>query len=154
MAVKQYNMILKDRKLSERIGVDIFEGMSLMLVARGIERIGDHAEKIANNALMMAKASGTLANLDDIVKLSAQAIKILDSAMEAFFLKDIRSANSIIDLGDQLVQQCQDLNVTSRMPANMSTVVRTSVVDSITRTAMYAMDIAEIAINGAMRLDD
>jgi phosphate uptake regulator len=154
MAVKQYNMILKDRKLSEKIGVDIFEGMSLMLVARGIERIGDHAEKIANNALMMAKASGTLANLDDIVKLSAQAIKILDSAMEAFFLKDIRSANSIIDLGDQLVQQCQDLNVTSRMPANMSTVVRTSVVDSITRTAMYAMDIAEIAINGAMRLDD
>jgi len=154
MAVKQYNMILKDRKLSEKIGVDIFEGMSLMLVARGIERIGDHAEKIANNALMMAKASGTLANLDDIVKLSAQAIKVLDSAMEAFFLKDIRSANSIIDLGDQLVQQCQDLNVTSRMPANMSTVVRTSVVDSITRTAMYAMDIAEIAINGAMRLDD
>ena len=74
MAVKQYNMILKDRKLSEKIGVDIFEGMSLMLVARGIERIGDHAEKIANNALMMAKASGTLANLDEIVKLSARAV--------------------------------------------------------------------------------
>ncbi len=34
MAVKQYNLILKDRKLSEKIGVDIFEGMNLMIIAR------------------------------------------------------------------------------------------------------------------------
>lgn len=153
MAVKQYNLILKDRKLSEKIGVDIYEGMSLMLVARGIERIGDHAEKIAHNSIMLAKSGDALGGLEEIVKLSAQAIKILDMAMEAFFLKDIKSANDIIDMGDKLVQQCQDLNITARMPTNVSAVVKTSVLDSITRTTMYAMDIAEIAINGAMRLD-
>lgn len=153
MAAKQYNMILKDRKLSEKIGVDIFEGMNLVLVARGIERIGDHAEKIATNALMLTSSDGKFSNAEEISKLGAQSIKVLDLAMESYFRKDIKAANNLIDLGDKLVQQCQDLSVTERLPANVCAVVRTSVIDSIARTAMYAMDIAEIAINGAMRLD-
>lgn len=153
MAVKQYNLILKDRKLSEKIGVDIYEGMSLMLVARGIERIGDHAEKIANNSIILAKAGNKITDLKEICDSSEKAIKILDLAMQAFFLKDIGSANDIIDQGDELVQHCQDLGGNAKMPSNISTVVRTSVLDSIIRTTMYAMDIAEVAINGAMRMD-
>jgi phosphate uptake regulator len=153
MAVKQYNLILKDRKLSEKIGVDIYEGMSLMLVARGIERIGDHAEKIANNSIILAKAGNKITDLKEICDSSEKAVKILDLAMQAFFLKDIGSANDIIDKGDELVQHCQDLGGNARMPTNVSTVVRTSVLDSIIRTTMYAMDIAEVAINGAMRMD-
>ena len=76
MAVKQYNMILKDRKLSEKIGVDIFEGMNLMLVARGIERIGDHAEKIANNTIIAIDAKVKISNQDEIGKLSDSAISL------------------------------------------------------------------------------
>jgi len=154
MAVKQYNMILKDRKLSEKIGVDIFEGMNLMLVARGIERIGDHAEKIANNTNIAIKAKVSISNQDEIGKLSDSAITLLDKAMEAFFLKDIDSANRIIDQGTELVQRGQDLNTNTRMPANVAAMVKTFVIDSINRTTMLATDIAEIAINAAMRLDD
>ncbi len=154
MAVKQYNMILKDRKLSDKIGVDVFEGMNLMLVARQVERIGDHAEKIANNAIIAIKAKVGISNQEEIGKLSASAISLLERAMEAFFLKDIDAANKIIDQGTELVQRGQDLNMSTRMPANVAAMVKTFVIDSITRTAMIAMDIAEIAINGAMRLDD
>jgi len=124
-----------------------------MLFARGIERIGDHAEKIANNALTLAKSGNKIHDLKEIADLSGKAIKTLDMAMQAFFLKDIASANDIIDEGDRLVQHCQDLGGNARPPANVSTVVRTSVLDSIIRTTMYAMDIAEVAINGAMRMD-
>ncbi len=154
MAVKQYNMILKDRKLSEKIGVDIFEGMNLMLVARGIERIGDHAEKIASNTIIAINAKVEISNQDEIGKLSTSAISLLDKAMEAFFLKDINTANVIIDQGTELVQRGQDLNTNTRMPANIAAMVKTFVIDSINRTTMLAMDIAEIAINAAMRLDD
>lgn len=154
MAVKQYNMILKDRKLSEKIGVDIFEGMNLMLVARSIERIGDHAEKIASNTIIAIKAKVEISNQEEIGKLSASAISLLDKAMEAFFLKDINTANLIIDQGMELVQRGQDLNTSTRMPANVAAMVKTFVIDSINRTTMLAMDIAEIAINAAMRLDD
>lgn len=153
MAAKQYNLILKDRKLSEKIGVDVFEGMSLMLVARAIERIGDHAEKIAHNVIVSVEAKAKLGDLEAIRGLSESAIGVLDKAMESFFRKDIRAANATIDAGDELVKRCQELDYSSRTPSNIAAVARTSVLDSITRTTMYAMDIAEIAINGAMRLE-
>ena len=72
MAVKQYNLIIKDRKLGERIGVDIYEGMNLMLVARGIERIGDHAEKIAKNVMIAAESNVKMDGLGKILELSTK----------------------------------------------------------------------------------
>jgi phosphate uptake regulator len=150
MAVKQYNLIIKDRKLGERIGVDIYEGMNLMLVARGIERIGDHAEKIAKNVIIAAESNVRMDGLDKILDLSAKALDVLDRSIEAFFLKDISAANAAIDAGNILVQSLERLSTQIRMPTDKAAVVATSVIDSIIRTTMYSMDISEIAINGAM----
>ena len=150
MAVKQYNLIIKDRKLGERIGVDIYEGMNLMLVARGIERIGDHAEKIAKNVIIAAEANVKMDGLESILELSAKSLDILDRSINAFFLKDISAANAAIDAGYLLVQNLEKLTTQIRMPTDRAAVVATNVVDSIIRTAMYSMDISEIAINGAM----
>ena len=150
MAVKQYNLIIKDRKLGERIGVDIYEGMNLMLVARGIERIGDHAEKIAKNVIIAAEANVNMDGLESILELSAKSLDILDRSINAFFLKDISAANAAIDAGYLLVQNLEKLTTQIRMPTDRAAVVATNVVDSIIRTAMYSMDISEIAINGAM----
>ena len=153
MAAKQYNLILKDRQLSEKIGVNIFEGMALLLVARAIERIGDHAEKIANNAILAIESGVQFKDIDDMADLSASSVEILEGAMGAFFLKDIRKANLVIDEGEKLVQKCQKLR-TAKLPSSLAAVTMTSVTDSITRVAMYATDIAEVAINEAMRSGD
>jgi phosphate uptake regulator len=150
MAVKQYNLIIKDRKLGERIGVDIYEGMNLMLVARGIERIGDHAEKIAKNVIIASESNVKMDALGLILELSARALDVLDRSIEAFFLKNIGSANAAIDAGNILVQNLEKLSTQIRMPTEKAAVVATNVVDSIVRTTMYSMDISEIAINGAM----
>jgi phosphate uptake regulator len=150
MAVKQYNLIIKDRKLGERIGVDIYEGMNLMLVARMVERIGDHAEKIAKNAIIAAGAKVKMDELGSIMGLSAKSLEVLERSIEAFFLKDIKSANAAIDAGDSLVANLEKLSTEIRMPSNKAAVVATNVIDSLIRTTMYAMDISEIAINGAM----
>lgn len=150
MAVKQYNLIIKDRKLGERIGVDIYEGMNLMLVARAIERIGDHAEKIAKNVMIAAESKVKMDDLGSILELSAKALEVLDRSIEAFFLKDIDSANAAIDAGNMLVLSLEKLSTQIRMPTDKAAVVATNVIDSIIRTTMYSMDISEIAINGAM----
>lgn len=150
MAVKQYNLIIKDRKLGERIGVDIYEGMNLMLVARGIERIGDHAEKIAKNVIIASETNVKMDGLGTILELSAKALDVLDRSIEAFFLKDIGSANAAIDAGNILVQNLERLSTQIRMPTDKAAIVATNVIDSIIRTTMYSMDISEIAINGAM----
>lgn len=153
MAVKQYNLIMKDRKLSEKIGVDIYGGMTLLLVARGMERIGDHAEKIARNVINAIQAKAKFGDMAEISDLSSRSLSVLERSMESFFKMDIGSANLIIDEAEKLVQECQNLSSTIRLPSNVSAVTTTSVLDSIVRTTMYAMDIAEIAINAAMRQD-
>ena len=114
MAVKQYNLIIKDRKLGERIGVDIYEGMNLMLVARGIERIGDHAEKIAKNVIIANETNVKMDGLGSILDLSSKALDVLDRSIDAFFLKDINSANAAIDAGNVLVQSLEKLSTQIR----------------------------------------
>ena len=151
MAVKQYNLILKDRKLSEKIGVDIFEGMNLMIIARGVERIGDHAEKIAKNVILASERGLQFDKVEEMRKLSVSSLAVLDKAIEAHLLKNIKTANAAIDAGSDVVARFEKLSSEVRTKHNEAAVIYSSIVDSMIRVTMYAMDIAEIAINGAMR---
>ena len=151
MVVKQYNLILKDRKISEKIGVDVFEGMNLMLVARLIERIGDHAEKIARTSLLH-REKGSRAIVKELQELSDRAIKILDESVDALFKLDIHEANLVIDEGGQLVEDCEKLKPGGEIKG-CAGMHENTVLDSILRTAMYSIDIAETAINLTMNSD-
>jgi len=151
MVTKQYNMMIEDRNLAERIGVDAYEGISYVLLARVLERIGDHAERIAKNTLTAISARKLTGKNEEIAGLSISSLKILKESMDAFFAWDIEAANMAIDKGNVLVQDCENLRPKIRASSGMEAVVKTTVLDSIMRTAMLAMDIAEIAINGAMR---
>lgn len=151
MVVKQYNLILKDRRISEKIGVGIFEGMNLMLAARLIERIGDHAEKIARTSLIRHDEG------DDRMRkklrgLSKRAIDILDKAVESLFKRNINEANLVIDDGSKLVDDCERLRPGGDIKGCAS-LDENTVLDSILRTAMYSIDIAETAINLTMNKD-
>jgi phosphate uptake regulator len=151
MAVKQNNLIARDRKLGDRMGLDIFGSNDLMLVARGIERIGDHAVRIARNALISAEDEDKLPNAAEIRKLSAEAMKVLEKGMDALFRKDISEANEVIDDGRDVVKRCEKLGQGTRAKDSREAIIINMVMDSIIRSTMYAVDIAEIAINGAMR---
>lgn len=151
MVTKQYNMMIEDRNLAERIGVDAYEGISYVLLARVLERIGDHAERIAKSTLTITSARKLTGKNEEIAGISSSSLKILKESMDAFFAWDIEAANMAIDRGNVLVQDCESLRTKIRASSGMEAVVRTTVLDSIMRTAMLAMDIAEIAINGAMR---
>jgi hypothetical protein len=60
-------------------------------------------------------------------------------------------ANATIDGGGKLVEEGAELQPRLQGYGGMGTMSRTAVMESIMRTTMYAMDIAEIAINDAMR---
>jgi phosphate uptake regulator len=148
MVVKQYNLILKDRRISEKIGVDVFEGMNLMLAARLIERIGDHAEKIARTSLIRHDKDNDKMR-KKLRGLSERAIDILDKAVKSLFKKDIHEANRVIDQGSKLVEDCERLKPGGDIEGCAS-LNENTVLDSILRTAMYSIDIAETAINLTM----
>lgn len=151
MVVKQYNLILKDRKISEKIGVDVFEGVNLMLAARLIERIGDHAEKIARTSILHGE-NWNKSIMKDLKLLSERAIETLNNSVDSLFKRDIHEANLVIDEGSRLVEDCESLKPggESRECASLH---ENTVLDSILRTAMYSIDIAETAINVTMNTD-
>ena len=130
MTVKQYNLIHKDRKLSERIGVDIYESMSLMLIARMMERIGDHAEKIAKNVILANERGLKFDKLEELRKMSVSGLAILDKAIESLFLKNIKSANAAIDAGNDVVARCEKLSSDVRSKHTEAAVIYSSILDS------------------------
>lgn len=153
MTVKQYNLIQKDRGLAEKIGVDVYDSMSYMLVARMLERIGDHAEKIARHVNGPRTEEHTDTPIAEIKRISNDTMEILSSSIEAFFLKDLSSANIYIDRAEILVQDAERLMPKLQSHAGRNAITKTSILDSVIRTIMYSMDIAEIAINDAMRFE-
>jgi phosphate uptake regulator len=151
MTVKQFNLIQADRSLAERVGVDIYESMSLMLVARMMERIGDHAEKIARHALEVEGKKESERDLGKIAALSKDALDTLRESVEGYFLRDINSSNATIDRAEALVRQADHLFPELQGLSGKGAATKTSVLDSVVRTMMYSTDIAELAINEGMR---
>ncbi|MDW5563121.1 MAG: phosphate uptake regulator PhoU [Methanomassiliicoccus sp.] len=151
MTVKQFNLIQADRSLAERIGVDIYESMSLMLVARMMERIGDHAEKIARHALEVENKKECERELGKMAALSKDALDTLRESIECYFLREINASNATIDRAEGLVRQAEQLIPELQGLPGKGAATKTSVLDSVVRTMMYSTDIAELAINEAMR---
>ncbi len=153
MTVKQFNLIQKDRSLADKIGVDIYDSMSLMLVARMMERIGDHAEKIAKLAVGTLEQRASEKDMARVKKLSEEALDVLARSVEAFFLHDINASNNTIDRALKLAQDAGALMPALQVSANKGAAIKASFLDSIIRTIMYSADIAELAINDGMRLE-
>jgi phosphate uptake regulator len=151
MAMKQNTLIARDRKLGDRMGLDIYRSNDLMLVARGVERIGDHAVRIARNALWSAEDEDRLQSAAEIRRLSEESMKVLERGMDALFRKDLEMANSVIDEGRNVVKACESHGKDLRVKDSREAIITHMVLDSIIRSTMYAVDIAEIAINGTMR---
>ncbi len=152
MTVKQHALILDDRRLAKRLGVEVHGSMSLLLAARILERVGDHAENIAQQAVVVAKEEKP-STVTEMSALSARAVETLNQAVEAFFRQDVQSANEVIDEARKLAQEGAEMLPRLQGKGGMGTMSRTAVMDSLVRTMMYSTDIAEIAINDAMRME-
>jgi phosphate uptake regulator len=153
MTVKQYNLVQVDRTLADRIGVDVYGSMSLTTVARILERLGDHAERISRQAIEQAEEQKTAAVVKGMRNISDRSMDILSRSVSAFFLHDVEAANLVIDNATALAKEGEQLMPELMGGGGKGTMSRTAVMNSIERTIMYATDIAEIAINDAMRME-
>ncbi len=116
------------------------------LVAKLLERIGDHAERIAT------AASGIEGDLDprllrDLRSASGAALSILDDAFRALMGKDADLANAAVDRADGLQKLVDALTHRVATRKGEELLALGAIVDSIHRTGGYATDIAETAIN-------
>jgi phosphate uptake regulator len=149
MVAKQYNSA---HRLMRGAGdATTFAGIqNHRLIAKLLERVGDHAERIAANVPVLTVKGLDAKLAKELEAANASAIEILDKAFNSLVTENIDTANEAVDGREphqKLIDSLQH-HVATRKGEEL--LALGEVVDSIDRAAGYATDIAEIAINHAI----
>jgi phosphate uptake regulator len=120
--------------------------LSYRVAVKSIERIADHAYNIANKAITL-KDKIPKDSLQKIDKMSHLALTVLNDSVEALLRRDYELADKTVDnaknirtLEDEVLKAIEKDKV--RDQANIKLAL-----EDIRRTAEYASDIAEVAMN-------
>ncbi len=123
------------------------------LVAKLIERVGDHAQRIAEAGLMVRESTLDPKILREIESASEGSLGILDKAFRALVTQDIDLANEAVDARAPLQKIIDGLSHHVATKKGEELLALAMIVDSVGRAGSYATDIAEIAINSAVAGD-
>ncbi|MBS3781418.1 MAG: phosphate uptake regulator PhoU [Candidatus Thermoplasmatota archaeon] len=149
MITKHYNMLLSNPRLIETLDITGARSLSYMLVSRAMERIGDHAVRIAENVLNLNEDfNGSLK--EEIVEESDMAIEILSKSAEAFFMENLKELNQAIESRGELQEKNDELMNQIKQEKKENVTPLSYIIESISRTGSYATDISEIGINYMM----
>ena len=147
LIARQANMGMRDTRLLRRSGLSPVEIVNHAIVARIVERIADHAVKIATNAAALADHPidpGVGARLH---VASAFSLEVFDLAARSFLSHETGLANQVIEDVRRAEAFCEDLHAHAlSMPAGPA-VALGNIAESIRRLAEYSGDIAETVIN-------
>jgi phosphate uptake regulator len=135
---------------AEASDISANESLEYYLTAVSLERIADHATKIAHCVLALAGGSVPTEILDSISEASALSNDIMQLAMDALSKLDAKLAEKAIGTKSRQIPVLKsveamalDLDAHVALPLHCIT-------DSIDRVADYGMNIAEVAINLAV----
>ncbi|TKR27939.1 phosphate uptake regulator PhoU [Natronomonas salsuginis] len=151
MVSRVFRSVLRDPSAVAGIGLDRETCFDYHSSARQLERIGDHAAKIATHA-------GTLdAPPDDaaeaITELHAEATEIVEMAIDALLQDDSDRATTLANDARQRVTRIDELarvvDDTIRELEPQQAQLLGLIVDSLSRSADYGGNIAETALQNA-----
>jgi phosphate uptake regulator len=143
LSVRQLNTSIEDIELSEKIGIRYpRECLGYRLITKSIERVGDHAVRIARSVLKMN--SGVNPE-DPIFKMAELSSKVFESSIDSMAQADIQAINKIVVEAKKVSQF--GVSLESRENEGHGNVELSMVLESLRRVAEYSGDIAEVAIN-------
>jgi phosphate uptake regulator len=147
LIARQANMIMQNSSLSRKMGIANGMAMHYYTLSRIIERIGDHAVRIAEHALPIIDKEIDHKVKSAIKRANARSLDIFDRSIISFFNNNIRDANKNIESVEELELICTEIN---NMALSQETAVAISIgymAESIRRCGEYAADISENVIN-------
>lgn len=147
MINKQYHAILRDPTYAQKMELNASQALNHLLAARVIERTADHAARIAENAQAMRGDDIGAKLAHKVEKQARKAAQLFADALTAFHKQDSEAANRII--GDaKSFEASQDALIKESLSLGGESMLHVAyALESVGRTAAYAADIAEIAIN-------
>ena len=149
LVLKRLQAMLKT-PFAEASDINANQSLEYYLTAVSLERIADHASRIARCVLTLAGGSVPTETLDNISEASKLSNDIMQLAMDALSELDpklaekaIETKSSQIPVLRRLEAMALDLDAHTALPLNC-------IVTSIDRVADYSINIAEVAINLAV----
>ncbi len=160
LIVRQLKAAMSDSELAKKIGVGRQrDSLGYRIIVKSMERIGDHVENIAKNAMLMHPKSSVPVSLG---VQSLEGIKEIGFRVENLFIKtlaslsnmDMKGANETIRDANALIDKLEGINerVLAEEPSITDKVHVLSVLESLGRIAKYCEDIAEVTINMGTRI--
>jgi phosphate uptake regulator len=144
---KQHSMTGRNPSFAAKMKTDLLESNAMLAASKALERIADHATRIAHAVDVLKSSKISESIIEQLKKLSKEAVSILDKSMDSFFRKDSTMANQCIEETADLRQKT-NLFLEEVMKQKGKTAVGLAfIAESIERTGGYSSDIAEIAIN-------
>ncbi len=143
LAVRQLKAAIEDIELSNKIGIRYpRECLGYRLITKSIERIGDHAVKIARNVLKM---SAEMDADESIFKMAENSRKVFERSINSMAEEDLQAINKIVVEAKNVSQF--GVSLESQDDKYSSAVELSMILESLRRVAEYSADIAEVSIN-------
>jgi len=149
--VRQLKSAVENGILMKEVGLrSARECLGYRLIVKSIERVADHAVRIASQVPAL-KARSRL--VDRIAKLSETVFSIYEASVQSLFDSDMRQANRVITRVHELERAEKELvkSIFESRTGIESAIALRLVIESLRRIAEYAADIAEIVINLAIK---
>ncbi|MFO7677103.1 MAG: PhoU domain-containing protein [Thermoplasmatota archaeon] len=147
LVARQYNMILQNVSLAEKMDITISLSSTYFLISRIIERIGDHVVRIAKNIQQLPLNALHDELINKIQTASKFSLDIFNKSIGSFFRKDIPGSNENIDSVKKLEKLCEEINTIAIQQNAEIAIAIGYIVESIRRIGEYAEDISETVIN-------
>jgi len=150
---KQFHAILRDVNFAVKMELTASQALNFLLLARLVERTADHATRVAEQALEVGASDRdkkTFALMEDQWK---EATDLFKRAFEHFVRRDSRGADQVIEEAKAFSRGQERLLKAITALGGEEAAHLTFIAESIGRTAAYAADMSEIAINHKVALN-
>ncbi len=141
---RQAHIVLQDIILCQKLDITLEDASNYKFISRFLERIGDHAVKIAKNVILIDYQKIDKNLYENIMKASKISLELLNKSLDAWLQKDLNLANENIESIKTLTNACNAIKIN---PNSEYLVEIGFIIESIRRTGEYSSDISEIIIN-------
>jgi phosphate uptake regulator len=151
MISRHFQRSLESLRETEELELDQSELYDYQKTGRQLERVADHAEKIAGLATQFENPPPT-EFAEEIRTNGSESRKIVEQAASTIIGDaDIETAYSALDKRDELTEELEDLERKLHDQDVPESHLIALTIDSLTRTAEYGGNIAETALQTAAR---
>ncbi|MGD1004559.1 MAG: PhoU domain-containing protein [Methanoregulaceae archaeon] len=147
LIARQTHMILSNVALSKKMGVSPNMAVHYYNISRIIERIGDHAERMVDNANVVLTKEIDPVIISKISRASELSVSLFDRSIVSFFANDMKKSHKNIESVQVLESLCGEINNLVLQQETSDAIALGYITERVRRVGEYAADISENVIN-------